>query len=217
MRTPFTPEQFFHVFEQYNTSVFPSQLIIFLLGLVCIFMLHSKLQLKHKLIGAFLALLWLWNGLAYHLAFFTQINPAAYVFAGLFVVQGALIFWETFRKNGLVFNFNFYTKDYWGYLLIWFGLLIYPIINYFTGGGEFSRIIALGLPCPSTILTFGFFMLVSKKFPRYLLIIPSLWAIIGLSAVFNFGVYPDLILFLSAIVADSLLLSKKVRMQGQQT
>ena len=73
----------------------------------------------------------------------------------------------------------------------------------------YENTIALGLPCPSAILTFGFLMLVSNKFPKYLLIIPTLWAVIGLSAAINFGVYQDFMLIVAAIVADFNLLKRK--------
>ncbi|MCF8230487.1 MAG: DUF6064 family protein [Bacteroidales bacterium] len=56
---------------------------------------------------------------------------------------------------------------------------------------EFFKVISLGLPCPRTILTFGFLMLALQGFKKYLLIIPSIWTIIGLGAAINFGVLQD--------------------------
>jgi hypothetical protein len=67
----------------------------------------------------------------------------------------------------------------------------------------------MGLPCPSTIFTFGLFMLTNNKFPKSLLIIPSLWAIVGLSAAINIGVFQDLMILIAAITADIILIRRK--------
>jgi hypothetical protein len=208
MEVPFTTEQFFDVFEKYNSTLFPLQLIILLLGIVGLFLLHSKHSLKNKLIGGYLGLLWLWMGFVYHIRFFTEINEAAYIFGAIFILQGLLILYNAFVKDRLIFAFIPQIKDYIGYFFILFGLIIYPLIGY-SIINSFSKTISLGLPCPTTILTFGFLMLTSAKFPKYLLIIPSLWAIIGLSAAMNFGVYQDFMMFISAIIAGVILIKRK--------
>jgi hypothetical protein len=208
MKTPFTTEQFFNVFEKYNSTMFPLQLIIILLGIAGIFLLYSKYSFKDKLIGGYLGVLWLWMGLAYHIGFFAEINKVAFVFGGIFILQGLLILFNTFVKGRLIFDFFPKTKDYLGYFFIIFGLILYPIIGYFMVD-SLTKTISLGLPCPTTILTFGFFMLTNNKFPKYLLIIPSLWAIIGLSAAINFGVYQDFMILITAIIADIVLIKRK--------
>ena len=35
-----------------------------------------------------LATLWIWNAVAYHALLFTRINPAAWLFAALFTMEG---------------------------------------------------------------------------------------------------------------------------------
>ena len=67
----------------------------------------------------------------------------------------------------------------------------------------------MGLPCPSTIFSFGLFMLSSNKFPKILLIIPSLWALVGLSAAINIGVYQDVMILIAALAANIFLISRK--------
>ena len=46
------------------------------------------------------AILWAWMAIAYHLLFFTDINPMAYLFAAMFALQAALIIWYTFKSSG---------------------------------------------------------------------------------------------------------------------
>ena len=208
MKLPFTTEQFFNVIEKYNLTTFPFQLIILLLGIVCLFLLHSKLSSKDKLIGIYLGVLWIWIGVAYHLTFFTAINKAAFLFGGIFILQGLLILFYSSIKNRLVFTFTLKVKDYLGYFFILYGLIIYPIISYIVEG-SFEKAIIIGVPCPSTIFTFGLFMFTNNKFPKSLLIIPSLWAIVGLSAAINIGVFQDLMILITAITADIILIRRK--------
>ncbi len=208
MQLPFTTEQFFNIIEKYNLSVFPFQLIIILLGVGCLFLLHSKLLSKDKLIGVYLGVLWLWIGAVYHLTFFTCINKAAFLFGAIFILQGLLTLFYTLAKNRLAFKFSYHVKDYLGYFFILYGLIIYPIISYFVEG-SFKMTIIMGLPCPSTIFTFGLFLLSTNKLPKILLIIPSLWAIVGLSAAINIGVYQDVMILIAALTANIFLIVRK--------
>jgi len=45
---------------------------------------------------------------------------------------------------------------------------------------------------------------------KYLLIIPALWTIVGTSAAINFGVYPDYLMPVSALIAIIYLFVRKV-------
>lgn len=207
MKTPFTFDQFFQVFQNYNTEIFPFQLIILAMGVVAVILIHNKKSIGNKLIAGFLGFLWIWIGLVYHLYFFTGINQAAYGFGTLFILQGIFFLIELFR-NRLQFSFASKTSNYIAYFFILFGLIIYPLISYLSSG-LFSETIALGLPCPTTIFTFGILMLTNKKMSKYLLIIPSIWAIIGTGAATNFGIYQDYVMLLSAIVANIYLIRRK--------
>lgn len=207
MKTPFSSEEFFSVFGKYNTLFFPSQILILILAIVLLVLLHSRSKSRHLYTGIFLGVLWIWNGAAYHIALFSEINSVAKVFGAIFILQGLLIIFNSFGKRQIHFNLIKGTRGYTAYFLAIFGLIIYPAIG-FISGNEINHTISLGLPCPSTIFTFGVFMFASNRLPRYLLIIPSLWAVIGLSAAINFGVVQDFMLILAAITANIFLLKK---------
>jgi hypothetical protein len=210
MKIPFTTEQFFAVIEKYNQAFFPAQLIFILLGIISVIFLHSKKASKNQLIGGFLGVLWVWTGIAYHFAFFTEINKAAFLFGGLFVLQGIFFFIETFSRKKLEFEFRGKPMEYVAYFFLIFGIVIYPILLFFLEN-SLETTITLGLPCPSTILTFGFFMLTSPKLSKYLLVIPALWTIVGTSAAINFGVYPDYLMPIAALIAIIYLVVRKER------
>ncbi len=208
MKIPFTNEQFFEIMEMYNISVFPAQVVLILLGVAVLYLLHSGTKNRNTFIPGILAIFWLWMGIVYHWTFFTRINPAAWFFGGLFILQGLFFLWETFRKKRLEFIFTKTISGYVGYFLVIFGLVIYPALFLALGKSPETTIV-LGLPCPTTIFTFGLFLLTSGKFPKYLLIIPVLWSLIGTSAAFKFGVLPDYMLIISAIIALWLIFTKK--------
>ncbi|SDM90723.1 hypothetical protein SAMN05421813_12822 [Daejeonella rubra] len=208
MKIPFTTEHFFEIFEKYNLEIFPVQLIILILGILSAIILHSKIKSKNKLIGGFLGALWLWIGIAYHFAYFTEINKTAYVFGGLFVVQGLIFLIETFYRKKFEFEYNGKIMDHIAYFFIIFGIVLYPILIYVLEG-SLIRTITIGLPCPSTILTFGFLILTKPKFSKYIVIIPALWTIVGTSAAFNFGVYPDYFMPVSALTSIVYLIARK--------
>jgi len=209
MKIPFTADRFFQIIEQYNLTLFPAQLLILIAGAASVWLIQSQARMKNELTGGFLALLWLWIGIMYHLAFFTIINPAAYIFGGFFVVQGILFLYESVVRKRLEFEFKWQFPDFVACFFILFGLVIYPVLSYFMDN-SLNTTIALGLPCPSTIFTFGILMLAGRKFPKYLLIIPAAWVLIGTTAAFKLGVYPDYMMPVAALTAILYLSLRKI-------
>ena len=210
MKMPFTIEQFFRVFEKYNSAIFPLQILIFFFGVVSVFLLHSNYSRKHRLIGGYLGFLWIWSGLVYHMIFFADINKTALIFGTAFIVQGLLTLATSFSRNSFVFMFERRAVDYTGYFFILFGLVVYPLISNLAER-PFGQTISIGLPCPSAIVTFGFLMLNKGMFPIYLFIIPLLWSVVGISAAINFGVYQDFMMPIAAITAGISLIRKRDR------
>jgi len=58
MRIPFTAEQFFRVFSQYNESVWPMQFVLHLLAFAAIVLLIREGIWKTRLIAAVLSFFW---------------------------------------------------------------------------------------------------------------------------------------------------------------
>jgi hypothetical protein len=77
---PFTGETYFSLFEIYNDTIWPAQVVAYLLGLSVLFLALRPTPAGERIALAVLSLFWLWNGLVYHLVFFLQINFAALPF-----------------------------------------------------------------------------------------------------------------------------------------
>jgi len=208
MKTLFTTEQFFSVFEKYNHAIFPVQIVLILLTILALIAIGSKIKQKDKFVSGILGFLWLWMGIGYHIAFFSGINKVAYGFGLLFILQGLFLLWEGVLLYNLKFEFKNSIQAYFGYFFILYGLIFYPVVGYLIEP-NLSRTISIGLPCPTIILTFGFLLLCDKKFSKYLLIIPSLWAVVGISAVIKLSIYQDSMMLIAAIIADVLILRSK--------
>jgi len=205
MRTPFTVEQFFEVFRNYNQSVFPMQIIFYLLGVIAIYFAVKPTSGSDRIISAVLAVLWLYMGIVYHLIFFTGINKAAYLFGAIFILQGILFLALGVFQNKLSFSFRSDKYGIAGMILVVFALFIYPVLGYLLGH-VYPDSPTFGLPCPTTIFTFGLLLLSEKKCPVAILIIPFTWSVIGFTAAFNFGIMEDTGLVVSGLLSLLMIL-----------
>ena len=202
---PFSTEQFLRVFESYNQAVFPFQVVLVLMALVMAVLACRPFIYSNKIVSLLLAFLWLWMGVAYHLLFFSNINPAAFLFAALFVMQGLLFFYEGVFRNRLCFLVERNLCGLVGLLFILYALIVYPILGY-AHGEPYPSMPTFGLPCPTAIFTFGILLWTNKRISPPLLIIPFLWSLIGVSAAVAFGITEDFALPAAGIIAVALLL-----------
>lgn len=206
MKTPFTVEQFFEVFHNYNHAVYPMQIIFYLIGIIAVYLTVNPTTYSDKIISSVLAFLWFWMGIVYHLVYFTAINNAAYVFGALFILQGILFFILGVLQSKL--SFRFHSDHKWpATILVLFALIVYPVLGYVLGH-RYPSSPTFGLPCPTTIFTFGLFLLTHKNYPLAILIIPFIWSIIGFSAAFTFGMVEDTGLIISGLITLGFLLSR---------
>jgi len=204
MKLPFTIEEFLNVFENYNQSVYPLQIVFYLIGFICVFLLFRPNKNSSKIIIASLSFFWLWIGIVYHLIFFSTINKAAYIFGMLFILQGILFIFYGVVKGNITFAYRKNIFNGIGVMIISYALIVYPILGYFLGH-HYPKTPTFGLPCPTTIFTFGILLFIDKKIPQLVLVIPLLWSIIGFGAALNLSIYEDYGLLIAGIVGYILL------------
>jgi hypothetical protein len=204
MHMPFTVDQFMEVFKIYNLSVWPAQIFLNILALSMVFFAVRKHRLTDRINSGILGFLWLWIGIVYHLIYFTAINKAAYIFGPLFIIQAFIFVYAGILKNRLSFNYqgNIYAAS--GAVFVVYALLIYPLLGYFLGH-IYPESPTFGLPCPTTIFTFGILLWTDRKVPKYVLVIPLLWSVIGFSAAINLGVREDYGLLIAGVLGSLLL------------
>ena len=152
-----------------------------------------------------MAFFWLWMGVVYHLIYFTEINNLAYFFGAFFILQSILFVVLGVFQNKFSFQFHADKFGITGMSLVVFALIIYPILGYFFGH-VYPSSPTFGLPCPTTIFTFGLLLFNIKKCPILILIIPCMWSIIGFMAAFQFGILEDTGLIVASLMTTVLLI-----------
>jgi hypothetical protein len=207
MTLPFSPDAFFAVFAQYNQSVWPIQVLLNALALLCLAMLFRANEMTSRITSLLLALLWAWMGLVYHLVFFSRINPAAWVFGAVFLVGSAVFLWFGVVKYRLRFRALRGVHGALSWVLIVFALAIYPVIGY-SLGHRYPAAPTFGLPCPTTIFTIGLLLFAEFPVPRVVFAVPVLWAAVGSLAAVCLDVYEDLALVVAGVIGLSAAFSR---------
>jgi hypothetical protein len=194
---PFTHTEFLDAFGAYNRALWPGALVLWIVSLLLVLDWLLRRRPNHRALTALLAVHWAWSAVAYHLAFFASINPAARLFAILFLAEAALLVWNGIVRSRLQYTRGLSSRHV---LAVAFSVyaLIYPGLNVILGF-EFPRVATFGVPCPSTLLTAGLLLAVYPPPPWSVLAIPILWTMIGGSAAFLLGIHADLALLVAGV------------------
>ncbi|MFO1183378.1 MAG: DUF6064 family protein [Bauldia sp.] len=199
---PFTREQFLAVFAAYNQAIWPAQIVAYVLGLLAVWLTVRRGRSSWPVVAAILAAMWAWNGVAYHLAYFSPINRAAIGFGVLFCVQ-ALLLVIALRGSGRVEPVSG-VRRWLGLGLIGYAMAVYPLAGLLAGE-TYPALPMFGVaPCPLTLFTFGLLLLTFKRRARYLLAVPMIWSLIGGSAAILLAVPQDWLLLVSGLAVLAL-------------
>ena len=205
MTLPFTVEQFLDVFARMNRTIWPAQLAAYLLGAAVVVLALRGGAGAARTVPALLAGAWAFTGIVYHLVFFAPINRAAWLFGAAFLVEAALLA-EAAARRRLSFGGSPGARGLLGLALVAYAAIVYPLLGV-AWGHAWPRSPMFGVaPCPTTIFTFGILLLARGRVPVRLLVVPSLWALVGASAALSLGVREDLGLLAAGILATSALL-----------
>lgn len=204
MAIPFTVEQFYGVFRDYNTAVWPAQWFLVALAIAALVAVLRPRPWSGVAVSAVLGVLWAWITTAYHLAYFARISPSAYGFAALSAAGAAVFVWQGVVRRRLTFRWASGPKAIAGVTLIAFALVAYPVWSAYAGH-PYPATPTFGLPCPTTIFTIGLLCFAVQPTPRSPLFAPLLWCLVGAQAALLLGVQPDLGLIAAAVVSMGLL------------
>jgi len=206
----FTFDEFLKMIESYNDSMWPLHLFFYALGITAILFVVIKKKYSGKIITGILALFWIWNGIVFNWMFFSAIFPMAILFAVLFVVEGIILAEAGALRGSLSFTVKADIPGIAGVILIVYGLVAYPLIEYLLGRG-YPQLLPFGLaPCPTTIFTLGILLWSDKRLPGYLLVIPVMYALSGVIPV-SLGVVEDIGLIIAGLVTTFFFLHRNPR------
>ena len=205
MSLPFSAAEFLAVFARYNHAVWPAQAVLVALAVLALFLAARPAPGADRIVAGVLAFFWGWMGVAYHWTFFAAINPAAYLFGALFVAQAALLLDAGVLRPRLAFRPRADAAGIVGAVLIAYALVGYPLLGSLFGQ-RYPAAPTFGLPCPTTIFTFGLLLWADRRMPSWLLAIPVAWSVLGVSAALSLGIAEDWGLPAAAIVTVAALL-----------
>jgi hypothetical protein len=210
---PFDRESLLTLFAHYNDAVWPWQVLWLALGFAALGLLHPRTRAKFKTRGvaAILAGLWAWMAVVWHFVFFTTIQPVAWLFGAVFLLQSAAFVWYGVLHDGFASNaprapspsaisqgLPWRAAAAWA--LLGYALLAYPLLGW-EQGLRFPATPTFSVPGPTTIYSVGLMLLAGPRVPRVLFIVPVLWALVGSMAAVTLGLTQDLMLWLAGIAA----------------
>jgi hypothetical protein len=208
---PFTRAEFISVFGAYNTGVWPAQVLAYLVGLLVVGVLVRRSAGSGRIVGASLAAMWLWTGIAYHGVYFSAINRAALAFGAFFVLQGVLLMHASLIQRRLEFGASRGPMAWAGWTLVGYASLAYPVIGILAGD-RYPELPMFGItPCPLTLFSVGVLMLAAPAPPWWLVAIPLAWSLVGGSAAFLLNVPQDWALFGAGVGALAIVVRAVAR------
>ena len=209
---PFTREQFLEVFESYNESIYPFQWILFVLALAAVVLSLKREVHSNRIVAGLLFALWCWTGVVYHWVFFSRINKAAFLFGLLCIIQAVFFLRVGVFRSQMDFRPQLNVFGVVGSLLILYALAIYPVLSY-SFEHTYPQSPTFGVPCPTTIFTFGLLLWLGQKVPRFLVAIPLAWSLVGMTAVFSFGILEDMGLVVAGVLGSFLAIYKPLHLR----
>lgn len=207
MDLPFTPEQFFGVFADYNRQLW-AVVVLWWLSTVAALVFVWQRPHRSAVLSYFLGALWLWNAAAYHAYHFTRINPAAWVFSAMFAVQCALFVAAGTGRDASYLSGSGINQSI-GLVLIVYSLA-YPFLTMALGH-PYPATPTFGVPCPTVILTIGVLLTLDEDIPVRLSLIPVAWGFIGGSAAVLLAVFTDYVLLGAGLLLLLTLMSQRFR------
>src|SRR6266508_3332576 len=198
MTLPFSPRDFLELFGRYNVAVWPAQLLLY--GIAALIVILVMQQERPRLVLVLLAILWLWSGVAYHVVFFSAINPVAPFFGIAFVAQGVVLLWAARRPADAVAAPRRPPAVHAGKALVAYALIGYPLLGYLAGH-RYPETPTFGTPCPTVIFTLGVLLWTRRELSWWIVAIPLAWTIIATSAAVQLSVLQDYGLAIAGLVS----------------
>ena len=205
---PFSKSDFLAVFARYNAATWFVTILLVAIAVSAVVGLFCAWRYRDRWACGVLAILWLWSGIGFHLAYFSDVNPAAIAFGFSFIVQGLGFFRFGVLRHEIVFHTPFRSaRGITGLVVMTYAVVIYPLVST-SLGHRWPGAPSFGAPCPVDVFTLGLLLWTRAPVPRLLLAIPIGWALVAGVAAWEFGMREDWGLAIAALVAAGWLLPR---------
>jgi hypothetical protein len=203
------------VLERYNLGIWPVQIFAYVLVIAALFFSFKSTSYSTKIIPAILSFFWLFTGIVFCFLYWAPTHIFGYIFGICCTLQG-LLFLYGIRRSDITIGSRDIARTLIGILFVLYAIIGYQVFGYYLGH-IYPKFFAVGLvPCPTTIFTFGIFLIVNRKIPGKYLIIPLVISLGGILAAY-IGIYEDIGLIVAGISGTILIMVKDAQVKREYT
>jgi hypothetical protein len=168
-------QQFFAMFAQANTAVWPTQVAWYMLAIAAMILAIRPFSGSSRLIAGFLAAYYLWLAIVFFGIYYPPLNDHSHAYAAMFALGGALFLLAGVIRQDLEFRPRWELMSVVGGVFMLYALA-YPVIDELTGH-YFPAAPVFGVaPCPSAIYTAGLLLWTRPGMPIYVIVVPLVWS-----------------------------------------
>ena len=207
----FSLEEFLVVLENYNVAIWPLQIIAYALILLVLFISLKPTKYSAKIVSLILSFFWLFTGIVFCFIYWAPTHIFGYIFGICCTAQGLLFLYSLIRSD-ITISLPNKTNMLIGILFILYAVIGYQILGYYLDH-IYPKFFAVGLvPCPTTIFTFGLFVILNTKIPIKYVAIPFVISLGGFLAAYN-GIYEDIGLIILGIWGMILIIKRNSQIE----
>jgi hypothetical protein len=202
------PDELLALFAEYNPAIWPMHLIAYVAAAaVLVLIVVRPSRTTDRLVVALLAGLWLFIGVVFQGIYVRDIDATlSVVYAAIFIGQALALVFVGVIADRVAFRVERTPAAIIGAAAIAYSLIVYPLLGVAFGHPWPEAPLFGAAPCPTTIFTFGLFLLVRPPFPKVLLVVPLIWAVLATPAAVGRGVYEDVALLTVGVLATAVLI-----------
>ena len=198
-----TLEQLFEAVAQFNELLFPAQWAAMIIAIAAVVFVFIKKSFSNALIIGVAILFFLLSALAFWLPAGIQGYNNGYLYTALFLMQAVFLL-SAGVEDELHFKFEAKAISIIGFLVVIYALIGYPLVGLAIGRSYPALIFSPLFPCPLNIWLMGMLLMTEKPVPRYTLILPFIWGLIGIMWT-ALGVTEDIAVILINLVGPAIL------------
>jgi len=210
----FSIKDFLQVLESYNLAIWPLQIFAYILVVVALFYSFKTTRYSLKIVLAILSFFWLFTGIVACFIYWAPSHIFGYIFGICCVLQG-LLFLYSINRSDITVGSPKITYTLIGISFILYAIIGYQISGYYLGH-IYPKFFPVGLiPCPTTIFTFGIFLIIHNKIPIKYFVIPLMISLGGILAAYS-GIYEDIGLIIAGILGTILIIFRNAQVRRKE-
>jgi hypothetical protein len=195
------------LFADYNPAIWPMQVVAYVAAIGALALIARRpSRTTDRVVVGLLAGSWLFIGVVFQGIYVREIDATlSVIYATVFIAQAGLFVAHGVVGDRIAFRFERTPAVVLGCLAITYALVVYPLLGIALGHPYPEAPLFGAAPCPTTIFTFGLFLLARPPFPKSLLAVPLFWAVVATPAAVGRGVFEDVALLGFGVLATALI------------